>query len=379
MFKHDALFSRYYKRMVREGILTAAAYGLMVGAGAVFATALVCWLLRVGAIFLPLVVGAGGLLISAVLLYVLKFRPSDRDVARRIDRMGLEERTVTMLGLSEDESYMARAQRQDTRERVEAVDRRQIRAVFPLLRLKTWAVFTLCAALIMSAGMVTVMGLTDSGVLPSPVILPTDEERQTFFMATYLTEGDGDILGEMEQTVLAGTDAQTVVAMPADGWVFVKWSDGVKDPARTDRALSEDLEVTAVFEEIADGGDGEDGDDSDNDDEAGDDKNVPDDNKTDGSSAAGSNGGEGGEGNDSGDKGDGNGKGDGGQQGDGKGNGRGDGAGGGWSEGNQIIDGKINYRDVYDSYYDQAMEIIRNGGELPDYLKEFIEKYYGSI
>lgn len=379
MFKHDALFAQYYKRMVREGILTAAAYGLMIGAGAVFAAALACWLLHVGTIFLPLAVGAAVFLISAVLLYSLKFHPSDRDIARRIDRMGLEERTVTMLGLSKDESYMARVQRADTRERVEAVDRKQIRTAFPLLRLKTWAVFTLCAVLMMSAGMVTVMGLTDSGVLPSPDILPTNEDRQTFFTVTYLTEGDGDILGEMEQAVPAGTDAQTVVAMPADGWVFVKWSDGVKDPARTDRALSEDLEVTAVFEEIADGGDGEDGDDSANDDEAGDDKNVPDDNKTDGSSAAGSNGGEGGEGNDSGDKGDGNGKGDGGQQGDGKGNGRGDGAGGGWSEGNQIIDGKINYRDVYDSYYDQAMEIIRNGGELPDYLKEFIEKYYGSI
>ena len=34
---------------------------------------------------------------------------------------------------------------------------------------------------------------------------------------------------------------------------------------------------------------------------------------------------------------------------------------------------------MYDTYYDQAMEIIRNGGELPDYLKDFIEKYYGSI
>ena len=58
---------------------------------------------------------------------------------------------------------------------------------------------------------------------------------------------------------------------------------------------------------------------------------------------------------------------------------RGDGAGGGWSDGNQIIDGKTDYRDVYDIYYDMAMEIVRNGGELPADLKAFIEKYYGSI
>ena len=47
--------------------------------------------------------------------------------------------------------------------------------------------------------------------------------------------------------------------------------------------------------------------------------------------------------------------------------------------GNQIIDGKTDYRDVYDIYYDMAMEIVRNGGELPADLKAFIEKYYGSI
>ena len=46
---------------------------------------------------------------------------------------------------------------------------------------------------------------------------------------------------------------------------------------------------------------------------------------------------------------------------------------------NLLIDGKIDYCDVYDNYYNKAMEIIRSGEELPEYLKEFIEKYYTSI
>lgn len=379
MLKKDQLFQQYHRKMVREGVLSAICFGLMIGSGAIFVSALVCWLLNFTRIWLPLAIGGGVFLIGAVLLYVLKFRPNEQTVARRIDRMGLEERTVTMLGLMGDDSYIARKQREDTREKVQNVRPEQVRASFPFLNLKAGAVFALCAALVMGAGMTTVMGLTGSGVLPAPDILPSDDKRETFYLVSYLTEGEGDILGEVDQTVLAGGDATTVVAEPADGWIFVKWSDGIKSPERTDLSLSDDLEVTAIFEEIGDGADGEDDENPNGDKEADDNKDVPDDAQTDGSSSAGTDGGDGGEGNSDGDKGDGSGSGNGGQQGGGKGNGRGDGAGGGWSEGNQVIDGKTDYRDVYDNYYDQAMEIIRNGGELPDYLKEFIEKYYGSI
>ena len=161
--------------------------------------------------------------------------------------------------------------------------------------------------------------------------------------------------------------------------MFVRWSDGNRDPARTDRSVTEDMEITAIFEEVPEDEDKDDNDSKVDGDEEGDyDKDLSDPNENDGNGMGGSNG-DGGEGNGEGENGDGSGKGDGGQQGDGKGNGRGDGAGGGWSDGNQIIDGKTDYRDVYDIYYDMAMEIVRNGGELPADLKAFIEKYYGSI
>ena len=208
--------------------------------------------------------------------------------------------------------------------------------------------------------------------------MPSGDAADRYFNVSYLVEGGGDIEGEPEQPVLAGGDASPVVAVAEDGWVFVKWSDGIEDPARTDLNITEDLTVTAIFEEIGEGGDGSGDDDSTSSDEGDHDKDAPDGNDQDSSSIGGSNG-DGGEGDGSGNKGDGSGTGDGGQQGDGKGNGRGDGAGGGASDSSSFKDGKTDYRDVYDIYYDQAMEILRNGGELPDYLKEFIEKYYGSI
>ena len=368
----------YKKRLVREKIVTSAAFGLTIGAGAEFLAALLCYLFDFKGLWLPLTVGGGVFLLASVLLYFFKFRPSEKDVVRRMDTMGLDERAVTMYELKEEDSFIARRQREDAVEKVSSVSRDKVRSSFPLFALKTWAVVLLFTVLLSCAGMTTVAALASAGVIPSPEILP-NKDREKFCIVSYLTEGEGDIQGEPEQTVGTGADATAVVAVADAGWMFSKWSDGVKDPARTDRKILEDFSVTAIFEEIpetSEDADGEGGSDA----EEGDaDKNAPLDPDSESSSPADGGDGDGGEGNGEGDKGDGSGSGSGGQEGDGKGNGKGEGAGGGWSDGNQIIDGKTDYRDVRDIYYDQAMEIIRNGGELPDYLREFIEQYYGSI
>lgn len=377
MYK-DEMMKKYRAKLVREDIVSSLAFGLMFGAAADFLAALVAWIFAFSGVWLPLCVGGAVFAVSAVLLYILKFRPTEREVALRMDRMGLEERTVTMLELSGEDSYIAKRQREDAREKAAAVTPAQVKANFPLYALRRGATVLLAVAVFCGAGMTTVMALTGAGVIPSPDILPSDDPADRYFNVSYLVEGGGDIEGEPEQPVLAGGDASPVVAVAEDGWVFVKWSDGIEDPARTDLNVTEDLTVTAIFEEIGEGGDGSGDDDSTSSDEGDHDKDAPDGNDQDSSSIGGSNG-DGGEGDGSGNKGDGSGTGDGGQQGDGKGNGRGDGAGGGASDSSSFKDGKTDYRDVYDIYYDQAMEILRNGGELPDYLKEFIEKYYGSI
>ncbi|MBR7140503.1 MAG: hypothetical protein IKD03_00020 [Clostridia bacterium] len=44
-----------------------------------------------------------------------------------------------------------------------------------------------------------------------------------------------------------------------------------------------------------------------------------------------------------------------------------------------IIDGETYYHEKIDEYYEKAMEIIAAGGEIPEELRAFIEKYYDSI
>jgi hypothetical protein len=61
--------------------------------------------------------------------------------------------------------------------------------------------------------------------------------------------GDGGTLnGELEQQVTFGSDGTTIEAVPDIGYHFLNWSDGVEDNPRTDVNISDDIDVTAVFE-----------------------------------------------------------------------------------------------------------------------------------
>lgn len=68
------------------------------------------------------------------------------------------------------------------------------------------------------------------------------------YTVNYNTSGIGRIEGNATQTVEHGEAATTVVATPASGHKFIKWSDGSTDPTRTDTNIKQNFSVTAIFE-----------------------------------------------------------------------------------------------------------------------------------
>ncbi|MCC1497110.1 hypothetical protein [Alcanivorax sp. 1008] len=64
---------------------------------------------------------------------------------------------------------------------------------------------------------------------------------------TYQAETGGTITGDTEQTVFYGEDATEVVAAPTAGYDFVRWSDGLLTPQRTDRVVTSSATLTASF------------------------------------------------------------------------------------------------------------------------------------
>ncbi len=64
---------------------------------------------------------------------------------------------------------------------------------------------------------------------------------------TYVAYGNGTISGNASQSVEWGGDAEEVTAVPDNGYVFIEWSDGVKDATRKDTEVIGDKVVKAVF------------------------------------------------------------------------------------------------------------------------------------
>ena len=64
---------------------------------------------------------------------------------------------------------------------------------------------------------------------------------------TYLADANGTISGVPTQTVSYAGSGSAVTAVPANGYYFVNWSDGVTANPRTDANVTNSLAVTANF------------------------------------------------------------------------------------------------------------------------------------
>lgn len=60
----------------------------------------------------------------------------------------------------------------------------------------------------------------------------------------------GYIVGETNQIISYGQDCREVLAIPAEGYRFVKWSDGEKNPQRQDICITENQCIFAEFAPI---------------------------------------------------------------------------------------------------------------------------------
>ena len=345
-------FEKYNSQLLLEAwlksILSALCVGFLVG----FAVSFVCWLFPFGGLWVAAVAALGGAVLSCPIFYLTKFRTSVTDDARRLDRLGLEERLVTMVEYENDESYIARLQRKNAEESLANLGIKRIKLIISKATLTVLAV-----SFVLFGAMYTVDVLSNYGVIRGgdDIIDEIVEQRVTeYVVVLYEIEDGGMIDGDEEQIIELGTDAAAVTAVAEDGFIFKEWSDGSKAPTRIDRKVSEDLVLYAVFEPIEDEDDGADGD---GDGEA--DSDKPSDEPAE-------NGGEG-EGEESDDP-----PPPGSETGD-KGNGK-------WEPNNQVIDGSTFYKDVIDSYREEAEALLeREDSGLTDAEKEMIKKYLGIL
>lgn len=253
-------FEKYYSKLRLEAIFKSALCGISVGFSANLLAAIITFFLPVNGLWISLGVFAGVSVACAFLFYFKKYRPNDEKNARRIDRLGLEERLITMVELDGDNSYIAKAQREDAKTVLATVAKSSIRFLIP----KAIVVPSICLA-VCAGGMTTVNALADNGIIKGgdEIIEEMIDEKNTEYVAiTYSVQNDegGVIEGDEAQVVIKGTDATPVTAVADEGFMFQQWSDGNTNPTRFDKAVNEELEIFAVFVEVEEPDEGEGGD-----------------------------------------------------------------------------------------------------------------------
>ena len=143
---------------------------------------------------------------------------------------------------------MARLQREDAKQTLQSVTPGQIRISMP----KKILVFLLIA-FIGAVGTTTVsvlgsLGYIDSGYEMLDDIIP--EEPLEYVNVIYNSVEGGLVEGEFDQRIVRGEDTSEVLAVADDGYEFLQWSDGVKDPARIDYNVQGDMEIYALFQYV---------------------------------------------------------------------------------------------------------------------------------
>lgn len=68
------------------------------------------------------------------------------------------------------------------------------------------------------------------------------------YSVNYRVDGEGSIIGKISQAVVYGTHAESVIAIPKEGYRFVEWSDGLKTAMRQDKWVNSAVDVYAIFE-----------------------------------------------------------------------------------------------------------------------------------
>jgi len=262
---------KYRNNLIREALFNSAAWALFAAFSAMFICSFILWLSESKAVWISVTVFAAVLFTTTPTVYFFIYRPSEKYIARRIDKLGLEERIITMNEYINDDSYMAECQRNDAISALGKV--KAERLYFSFSKIGTSLAI---GSLILSVAMTFICGfVSKSAVFPGgrlPGELPKQYSVKYYAVnADYydrfvnyfkITDGIltseqaeevenagivGEIIGAPDQLVDEGESADWVYALPDDDFVFVQWSDGDKNPERQDMQIMRDTVILALF------------------------------------------------------------------------------------------------------------------------------------
>ncbi len=122
---------RFKRKLLAEGLLKSFIGGVICGAGVLFLFLIVMHLLsNEPRVWMMLAAFGAPFVFAGMLLFVIRYYPTRKRVAGRIDASGLEERVGTMLELKNEATLIARLQREDAMEHLRIATTKQMKMQF---------------------------------------------------------------------------------------------------------------------------------------------------------------------------------------------------------------------------------------------------------
>lgn len=273
---YSQVYKSHYSRMVRDRLIKSAVFSLFIGLAAAAIVAFVTIFTEFNGLWTAIGCGLGVAAVMIPVLYFAWLRPTEKSVAQSLDRLGFDERIITMLELEGDNSVVAELQRNDAVATVTAAAEKnggKIAAPAMSITKKITSLLGLNTRLLIAAGTifsVAVVSLVITG-------LPHDRVEEIFIGTNsysisygagehgYLVKESGNYkfdselarTGKLVADVNENTMSERVVVCASDSieapYMFVGWSDDYADEynaaARSDKALM-NLIVTAQYEAL---------------------------------------------------------------------------------------------------------------------------------
>ena len=110
----DKKLEKYYKRLQKEAIIKSLIFGLIICFSVILILSIVFFAFQTKQILISIIIGFVSLIISSVLIYNYKYKPDLKQIAKRVDEMGLEERVITMVEFKDENGFIYKKQRENT-------------------------------------------------------------------------------------------------------------------------------------------------------------------------------------------------------------------------------------------------------------------------
>jgi len=324
-------FKKYENRVNLENTINALCLNMIIAASLMIVTCLIVFFVDSKLFYVPVIVFFT-VLIVGMFIAVLVRRATNLDVARRIDSLGLNQQITTMLDFINDDSDIAKIQRERAKKLLSEINQKDIKI---FVNKKYWIIALVIGIVAIVA--TSLVGISNFNGIPQYHNIQKNRmTKKIEKKVIYEAEEGGRIIGKLEQEIKE--TGKPVYATPNKGYYFIGWSDGETNPYRVDASIKGTLKIKAMFRKFK----------TDMESEEERDKKIPQQDYEE-------------------------------QSFEGEKPGHIGGGSGKYEEINQVIDGKTYYRDILEKYSKKELRELANDKSIPPEIRKLIEEYFKII